>query len=280
MATAAGSPRARTLAAALRRARADAGLSLRALANRLQLHQSYLSRIENGKRIPSIETTARILGTLQSSADDVEQILDMARNAAEPNWVTSHQLPSVIECERAATAIAAWHPCLVPGLLQTADYVRAIAVSYARADGLPDQCVESRVAAKMPRNEILTRRGPVRLKALIWEPVLRLPIGGAVVMSGQLQHLLKMSEQPNVTIQIVPQCTAWHPGSAGPFVLYEFADAAPAVHFEHHVSGAFIQHDDAIAHYRKAVDEIARIALPQDESLKLINGIIDEELRP
>ena len=74
MVSAAGSPRARALAAALRKAREETGLSLRALAHRLKLDQSYLSRIENGKRVPSVETTARILGTLQSSPDEFERI--------------------------------------------------------------------------------------------------------------------------------------------------------------------------------------------------------------
>lgn len=154
MASAAGSPRARALAAALRKTREEAGLSLRALAHRLKLDQSYLSRVENGKRVPSVETTARILGALQSSPDEFERILELARNAAEPNWLTvgvpgiPQQLAGVVECERAATAIITWHPCLIPGLLQTADYARAIVSASARVNKLPSHEIESRVMIK------------------------------------------------------------------------------------------------------------------------------------
>ena len=88
MTTATGtrSPRARALSAALRKAREDAGMTNRELAARLSLDQSHLSRIETGKRTPSIETTAMIVATLRTARDERDRILDLARNASEPNW--------------------------------------------------------------------------------------------------------------------------------------------------------------------------------------------------
>ena len=283
MASANGSPRARALAAALRRAREESGLSLRALSNRLKLDQSYLSRVENGKRVPSIETAARILGTLQTSPDECERVLGLARNAAEPNWLTvgvpgtPQQLAGAVECERAATAITTWHPCLIPGLLQTTDYARAIAVANGRLNRQPEHQVEARVMVKMARREVLTRRDPVQFKAMIWEPVLRLPIAEPAVMSEQLHYLVTLSEQPNITIRVVPHRVAWHPGSAGPFVFYEFADASPVIYFEHHSSGAFDQDADDVDEYRTAIAEITRLALSADDSTTLIKNIIDAE---
>ncbi|MBB5154913.1 helix-turn-helix domain-containing protein [Saccharopolyspora phatthalungensis] len=283
MATATGSPRARALSAALREARKERGISTRELAHRLSIDQSHLSRIETGKRVPSIETTAMILAILRTSREERERILDLARNASEPNWLTVGipgiplQLAGAWECERAASDIAAWHPCLIPGLLQTTDYARAIVVGSARLDKLPQHEIESRVMVKVARREVLTSRNPVRFNALIAEFALREPIGPSGVMAEQLRHLIKISEQSNVVIRVVPQRVGWHPGSPGPFVFYEFKDAPPVVHFEHHSSGAFDQDEDDIKAYRKAVAEIGKIALCQSEAIELIARIIVDE---
>ncbi|MGI8312435.1 helix-turn-helix domain-containing protein [Saccharopolyspora hattusasensis] len=276
MATANGSPRARALSHALREARREHGISTRELADRLSIDQSHLSRIETGKRVPSVETTAMILAILRTSPEERERILALARNASEPNWLTvgipgiPQQLAGAWECERAASSITGWHPCLIPGLLQTTEYARAIVVASARLDSLPQHEIESRVMIKVARRDVLASRNPVRFNALIAEAALREPIGPADAMAEQLRHLIKVAEQPNVSIQVVPQRAGWHPGSPGPFVFYEFKDTPPVVHFEHHSSGAFNQDEDDIRAYRKAIDEMSRIALGQAEAIDLI----------
>ncbi|MGW3472672.1 helix-turn-helix domain-containing protein [Saccharopolyspora sp. NPDC000995] len=283
MATATGSPRARALSAALREARKEHGISTRELADRLSIDQSHLSRIETGKRVPSVETTAMILAILRTSPEERERILALARNASEPNWLTvgipgiPQQLAGAWECERAASSITDWHPCLIPGLLQTTEYARAIVVASARLDSLPQHEIESRVMVKVARRDVLASRNPVRFHALIAEAALREPIGPADTMAEQLRHLVKVAEQPNVSVRVVPQRVGWHPGSPGPFVFYEFNDTPPVVHFEHHSSGAFNQDEDDIGAYRKAIGEMNRIALDQAEAIELITRIVVDE---
>lgn len=254
MTTTNGSPRARALAAALRKALDDKGISARLLAERLKIDRSHLSRIVNGKRVPSVNTTALILGALGTAPEERDRIIELARNASEPNWLTvgmpgiPRQLAGAVESERAASAIAEWSPMVLPGLLQTNDYVRAI----ARTGGLSAHEVESRVMVRGSRREILTCRNPVTYNVLIDESGLRKPIGSPEVMTEQLRYLITIGKRSNITLRIVPDRVAWHPGMAGPFVLYDFPDASPFVHFEHHSSGAFVADSADVGVYQQS----------------------------
>ncbi|PKW15379.1 helix-turn-helix domain-containing protein [Saccharopolyspora spinosa] len=275
-----GSPRARALSAALREARKERGISLREVARKLTIDQSHLSKIETGKRVPSVETTAMILAVLGTEPGERERILDLAKNASEPNWLTvgmpgiPQQLAGAVESERAASAIVYWSPMIIPGLLQTADYVRAIAMS----GDLPIHEVESRVMVRLARREVLSRRNPAKFDMLIGEGVLRQSIGSSDVMLDQLRHLLTTSsEHDNINVRVVPTRVGWHPGTAGPFVLYEFPDSPPFVHFEHYSSGAFVTNSDDIEAYRKAIAMISKYAFSSADSMDFIKRIIVEE---
>lgn len=282
MATANGSPRARALAAALKQARLDRKLSGRELAKRLKLDQSYVSRIENGTRLPSIETTARILGALHATTSECERILALARKVDEPNWLTvgipgiPQQLAAVVESERAATEITEWSPMLVPGLLQTAEYIRVIATASALATAgrVEKHEIESRVVVKQSRREVLTSRKPVRYNALVGEGALLEPIGSAEVMTEQFRYLLSMAERQNIDLLVVPRDVGWHPGSAGPFMLYRFPDASPVIYFEHYSSGAFIPDKDEVDVYCKVIDVIRDLALSASDSRRFIAQIL------
>ena len=117
---------------------------------------------------------------------------------------------------------------------------------------------------------MLRRNDPANFEALISELVLREPVGTSEIMNAQLNHLVQVGQQSNITIRVVPLRTGWHPGWLGPFVLYEFADAPDVVHFEHYSSGAFIPDEYDVGQYRKAVARIRNLALSQAESLDYI----------
>ncbi|QUH00982.1 helix-turn-helix transcriptional regulator [Saccharopolyspora erythraea] len=277
MAATAGTPRARALSAALREARISSGIGVRALARRLELSHVQISNWETGSRVPNIETVAMILAAIRVSPAERERILDLARNVREPNWLTvgmngiPQQLAGVVECERAAKSIVEWAPMLVPGLLQTLEYTREI----KRASGLSQADTELRVMLSASRSEVITRRDPIGFHALIGEAALHDEIGSCAVMREQLERLVERAARPNITIQIVPQRLGWHPGLAGPFVLYEFPDTSPVVHFEHHSSGAFIPSEHDVLEYQKAVDWLGGIALTPAESVSLVAALAD-----
>jgi len=265
----AGSPRALALAARLRQARADAGLSVRALGIKANIPFSQISKWETGSAIPSIDQVTAVVYAAGVSPEDMREILAIARRVHEPDWLTvgvtglPTQLTGVMECENAAVHIVEWSPFAVPGLLQTNDYIRT-----ARSvSGWTGSELGIRVMVQGGRQDVVKRRAnPVLFDAFIGEAVLFEQTGSQEMRRDQLHYLLEMSNRSNITIQLVPLRREWHPGFAGPFVLYSFPDASPVVYFEHHSSGAFVNDEHDIAEYEKAVDWLHRIALSPDET--------------
>ncbi|MEV4729574.1 helix-turn-helix transcriptional regulator [Saccharopolyspora sp. NPDC049426] len=269
-------PRARALAAAIRTIREQSGVSGRELSRRLGMSHGTISHWETGRRVPTPEDVASFLTAAGVKGREKQRLIELARDASEPNWLTvgmpgiPQQLAGAVECERSASAIVEWAPLGLPGLLQTADYARALAV----ASGLPASEIEQRVTLRIARREALTKRNPVELIALIGEDALKDKIGTSGVMEDQLRHLLVLSERENVTIQVVKPRIGWHPGHAGPFVLYDFPDAPPVLHFEHFSSGAFVPDADDVLAYRQAISGIRKVALGAGASIKLIKGLL------
>lgn len=272
-------PRARALAGALRQARenAEGKPSLRAVAGKLDLSPSVISYWETGKRVPTPEDVASYLTAVGVTAADRAMVLDLARGASANDWLTtgipgvSQQLAGVLECERSTTVITEWSIGVIPGLLQTADYARAIIGSSS-----PD--AEAKVSLRLSRRDALTRpRDPVRLTALLSEMALQQVIGGAEVMRDQLRYLLTVAELPTVTLQVVPIRSGWHPGLAGPFVLYDFPGAPSIVHLEHHRNGAFVYDVEDVAAYKDAADKVREPAMTTEDSTKLIAEVVDSK---
>ncbi|MPZ81738.1 MAG: helix-turn-helix domain-containing protein [Actinophytocola sp.] len=267
-------PRARFLGAELREARVAAGIGVRELAKKLGIGHAKISLWENGKKIPTTEDVARYLTAIEVTGDEFDRLLDMARSAGQPNWLEvgipgiAEQLAALMWFEKVATTIAEVGPLVIPGLLQTGDYARSIMGDRPTAD--------TRVAMRLGRRDVLTRRNPAEFTALIGEAALRQPIAEPDVMAAQLDHLLKTAELPNVTIQVMPANTRWHPGLLGPFVVLTFPKAKPIVHVEHHRSSAFIFDDDDVQAYFEAIDRIHQVTLSPEESLGLIAKVIKE----
>ncbi len=237
-----------------------------------------MSHWETGRRIPTPEDVASFLAVAGVTGQERQRLLDLARNASEPNWLTvgmpgiPQQLAGAVECERSASAIVEWAPMAVPGLLQTSDYSRAVSA----AGGLTTHETERRATVRAGRREIITRRDPVRFTALIGRHSLSDKIGTPEVMRDQLRFLLELAARDNVTIQVVPPDVGWHPGLAGPFVLYDFPDSPAVVHFEHYSSGAFVPDDDDVLAYRQAVTRILELAMSPAVTVDLIEKSASE----
>lgn len=265
-------PRIKALAAALRAAREAADLGQRELARQLDIRHATLSNWENAKRVPRPEDVASVLTAIGVNGQERERIIELARHAHEPNWLTagipgaSQQLAGAMECETTATTITEWEPWTVPGLLQTSDYARAIIASgeMSRTE------VETLVHVRMGRRDVLTREQPVELVALIGQAAIVDYVGSAEVMAGQLRHLQKMARLDTVSIQVVPSGVGWHPGRMGPFVLFDFADTPSIVHLEHHRSGVFLSNVKDVEAYKTAVRTLRRVAMSPEDSAELI----------
>lgn len=278
----AGTPRTRALAAALRQARVAGGFGVRELARKLDVSHTTISQWETGKRIPTTEDVSSFLTATNTTGKRRKEVVELARNAADPDWLAIGMplgMAGILECERTAAEITEWSPMVVPGVFQTPAYAEAI---FSVDEKLLPKEIEGRVQSRLDRRKTLIKaRGslpPVEYVTLIGEWGLRQQIGGPEVHVEQLRALLELAELPTVSIRVVPIGSGWHPGIAGPFVMYQFAAAPPIVHLEHHRSSAFLYDDKNgyITDYKIAANQVRRASLSPEDSANHINKIIQE----
>ncbi|MFI5587131.1 helix-turn-helix domain-containing protein [Amycolatopsis sp. NPDC051758] len=265
-------PAARTLAASLREEREARNVGLRRLADKLGILPQTLSLWEKGQRLPSVEDVSAILALLQVTGEKRDRIRTLARHAREPNWLASSNadlpfaLTTILDLESTATAITAWAPLVIPGLLQTPDYIRSI------MDSSPvtvDQA-DKRLRVRLGRQRILTRHEPVRYTALIGERALHENFGGPGVMPDQIDHLAEMSERANIRVRIVPAAIGYHPGLIGPFEIYDFDQSPPITAVEHVHSTAFLDESEQIAGHRAVAKLLSGLALSEEATRTLL----------
>ncbi|MDQ7810185.1 Scr1 family TA system antitoxin-like transcriptional regulator [Amycolatopsis sp. A133] len=266
------SPGSRALSASLREVREARKFGLRELARALEVDPRLLSQWELGVRVPPVEEVARILGYLRVDRAVTNRILFLAQHVKDPNWLDSNpsDLPSaltgVMQCERSASVITNWSPQIIPGLLQTPDYARAL----LSASETKAEVVDARLVARLKRQRILSGYEPVRLKAIMSELAIREVVGEAGTMSDQIDHLLTLAVTSNISVRIVPADVGYHPGKIGMFALYDFPGDPSIVFLEHHHASAFVNELEAIASYRKLVKVLLDKALSEDASRELL----------
>lgn len=270
-------PRGKALAAALRQARDRTGIAGREIARQLGVSHAAVSHWETGKRIPRLEDVASLLAILGVTGDERERVLELARHASDPDWLTvgipglAQQLAGVMECERTASFLAEWSPWLIPGLLQTSDYARAV----LGGGGVLPGDIESRLIVRLGRRDVLSRRDLEELVILIGEPGIRQVIGGRAVMADQLRHVQRLAGA-GVTVQVVPIGDGWHPGLMGPFIFYRFPDSPSIAHIEHHRSSVFVFDENDVAAYQVATATLRDVALNPTESTAFLREVIAE----
>jgi transcriptional regulator with XRE-family HTH domain len=270
--------RSRQVAAELRTLREQAGLSGAEVAKRMGMSPSKISRIETGITGLQIEDVAALLGLYQVPAATRDELLDLVRRSEERGWWTRQPgLPklwrTLIDFEAKATRIQNYEALFVPGLVQTAEYARAIIQGIAPA--ITPAELDNLVAARMARQALLTRSDAPQFCAVIDEGALRRSIGEPGVMHRQLQHLLMVAEQPHVTLRVVPLAAGAHAGLRGSFVILEFAEEPALVFVENQSIGLFLEEVD-LASYRLALGTILHAALAPTATIELITQIAAE----
>lgn len=280
MVSSTGTAKARTLGAALRDAcEKCGGVGLRELERRTKIPNSSLSRMLAGERLAKPEHVLAILDAIDAPEAVRADVLHVSQAPdTGHSWMPigvpeprSH-LIAMLEFERTASSITEVAMTIVPGLLQTAEYARAI----IRAEAAPDD-VEPRVAVRVGRREILNRREPVRMTALVGETAIRDNIGGLDVMTEQWHHLLEMAEKPNIDFRVVPEGIGFHPGLVTPlFSVFDFAQASPIVHIETRFSGMYLHEEDDVDANRDAVARVLDVALSPEMSVAKVAEILTD----
>jgi transcriptional regulator with XRE-family HTH domain len=269
--------RARRLRYELRRLREDAGLTYNEVAHRLEWSPSKLSRIETGQSRVNTGDVSDLLDVYAvSDASTREALVQLAREARRRGWWTRYTdvlgTGTYVGLEAEASVIHTYESQSVPGLLQTEDYARAI-ISGGQVRPDPDT-VERRVAARMARQELLTRPDPPEIWAVLDETVIQRPVGGPDVMRRQLRHLIEVAERSNttVTLQVLPLSTGAHPGMNGSFVILGFQSPKdpPMVHLEIATEGLYLEEPSDIERYTLRFSHLVARALGPNESRAMI----------
>lgn len=253
----------------LRRMRAAAGISRSDAGWEIRSSESKISRMELG-RVGLRERDVSDLLTLYGLDDEEERerLLSLAREANNPGWwhrfgdVLPSWFQSYIDLEGTAELIRLYDLQLIPGLLQTPEYTRAV-VQLGRGS-VPTEEVERRIALRLQRQEALTRPEPIRLWAVVDEAALRRPVGGITCIVDQLDHLIKVSEMPNVTLQVAPFGLGGHAAQAGAFTILRFRepDLPDKVYIEHLTSALYLDTPEELDQYTAAMEALC-VAAPQ-----------------
>ncbi|MGH3973244.1 MAG: helix-turn-helix domain-containing protein [Pseudonocardiaceae bacterium] len=271
--------RSRELGEGLRRAMQHAGLTGKQVARLLDLSPSWVSRLISGKRNVSAVQVSAFLAVCRVPSAERERLLELCDEQHTPGWFQQHgsrlplQLVTLIDHENKAVTISGFEPTLVPGLLQTGEYARALLKEAGR---VPADEIDDRVAARLARQSLFSRDRPARFTFYLHEFVLRLPVGGPAVMSDQLHHLLRMSIRPYLTLRVVPAALGAHAATAGAFILMEFAEFKPVAYLDSETSSLFLEKPVEIAAYQDILEALAETALGEGESRELIATLATE----
>ena len=256
--------------------REDAGYTIRASGSKI-------SRMELG-RVGFKERDVVDLLEMYGVADEVERdaLVALAKQANTPGWWHKYSdvLPDwfqvYVGLEEAALLIRLYEVQFVPGLLQTADYARAV-VALGQT-GATEEEVERRVSLRVARQELLTKAGAPRLWAVVDEAALRRPIGGREVMRSQLERLIVATKEPNITLQVMPFSSGGHAAEGGAFTIMRFpeVDLPDVVYLEQLTSALYLDKREDVERYSEVMERLSVESEPPERTADLLRDMLGD----
>lgn len=271
--------RRRILASELKRLRQLKGVTQHVAAEAVEIEQTALSRYEIAKSSISVHVADRLLRYYGVQQPNLDALVDLARGARRRGLLADvkgrfwEPLEDLIALERDASSIQEMAIQVIPGLLQTEDYARAI----LRA-GVVGAEVENHVQSRMSRKEILQRDEPVDYWVIVRESALRCAVGGKAVMREQLVQLKDLAAQTNITLQVIPDNAGEHMAMATPFSILRF-NVAPdyGVAYIDYFTGCLYRDEASeVAQYDRAYRHLIKTALSETASLALIDATMKD----
>jgi transcriptional regulator with XRE-family HTH domain len=266
--------RRRLLGRELRRLREESGLSQEDAARDLNCTDSTVSRVEQGQ-LPNYHALRAMLDLYGLTVDQWQPYLDMYERAKERGWWQAYGVDArgFIALEHEACVVREYQPGFVPGLFQTADYIRE--TSALSRIGHSRRWVENQVAMRLRRQERLTADPPMRFHAVIDEPVLHRVVGGPAVWRAQLRRIAERAELANVTTQVLPRSVVAPDGWNGMLIVLGFPepDDPDMAYVEHGFGSVHIERKDEVTACRLTFDHLASLALAPGESIALIERV-------
>jgi hypothetical protein len=270
------------LGAQLRRLRKDSNVTREAAGWEIRASESKISRMELGRVPFKRRDVADLLELYGVAEDDRVALLELAQRANSPGWwrqyadVVPPWFFSYLGLEEAATLIRTYEVHLVPGLLQTADYARAVIASHHASAPAAD--IDRRIELRRNRQRTLARPNPPQLWAVLDEAVLRRQIGGQDVMRGQIEALIEASEHPNIHLQVVPFGVSTHAAAGCPFTILRFAEVElPDVVYVEQLTGAvYLDKPSDVEHYAATMERACLGAEPPGRTAAILRRSLNE----
>ena len=269
------------LGSQLRRLREARGITREAAGYSIRASESKISRMELG-RVSFKTRDVEDLLTLYGISDETERtsLLSLAREANVAGWWHSYSdvlpswFPTYVGLEGAASLIRVYEVQFVHGLLQTEAYAQAVV--RRGMQGASEADIERRVALRLERQKYLVAENAPEFHIVLDEAALRRPYGDREVMRGQLQHLIEISERPNVRLQVMPFSFGGHSGESGTFTILSFpeSDLSDVVYLEQLTSALYLDKREDVAQYEKALGELQKDSPGPSESRDLLRGLL------
>ncbi|MGP4052150.1 helix-turn-helix domain-containing protein [Streptomyces sp. 2A115] len=278
------------LGSQLRRLRESRGVTREKAGYSIRASESKISRMELG-RVSFKTRDVEDLLTLYGITDDAERnsLLSLAKEANVAGWWHSYSdvlpswFPTYVGLEGAASLIRSYEVQFVHGLLQTEAYAHAVVERGMKSAGhgkgakaVSDADIERRVALRLERQKYLVSENAPDFHVVLDEAALRRPYGDREVMRGQLQHLIDISQRPNVRLQVMPFGFGGHAGESGAFTVLSFpeSDLSDVVYVEQLTSALYLDKREDVAQYEKAMKQLQDDSPGPDESRDLLRGLL------
>ncbi|MEU5081134.1 MULTISPECIES: helix-turn-helix domain-containing protein [Streptomyces] len=277
--------RRRKLGAELRTLRTGAGLTSGEAARLVGWHQSKVSRIETGASGVKPADLRLLLDAYEVRDRHLRELLLILAGSEETSgrhrWWHAYRgvLPPTyrdfISLESQASAMRTLETTVVPGLLQTAEYARA--VTRAAVKDLDEDRLDTLVEVRLARQDVLRSDPPLALSAVLDEAVLRREVGGPGVMARQRRRLIEAARLPQVRLQVLPFTAGAHIGLTGPFVIFSFPSTSDldVVVLDQLTSSLYLERKEDLMAYSEAFSTLQFHALSPEDSLDYIAGIGD-----
>ncbi|MFG2859671.1 helix-turn-helix domain-containing protein [Streptomyces sioyaensis] len=256
----------------LKRRREDAGLTQEALGGMVFVSGGYIGQFEQAIRKPQLDVAIRIDEVLQTDGffeRTWRKLIDDQRYA--------DYFAAAAELERLATKICEFESLLVPGLLQTAAYTRALTL--ANNPFAADEYIEDTVRARVDRAAILNDATRPSYWAVLHEAALRVPVGGPGVMAEELEHIARLIRERKILVQVLPFAAGAHAQMGKSLKLMEFEDAPPTSYTEAVYSGNLLDDPAVVKRVQQDYDLIRAAALSPEASRALIESAAEDYKR-
>ncbi|MFF4208506.1 helix-turn-helix domain-containing protein [Streptomyces sp. NPDC001796] len=265
----------------LRRLREARGITREQAGYSIRASESKISRMELG-RVSFKTRDVEDLLTLYGITDEAERtsLLSLAKEANVAGWWHSYSdvlpnwFPTYVGLEGAAHLIRSYEVQFVHGLLQTEAYAHAVVSRGMKGASAED--IDRRVALRLERQKYLVSESAPQFHVVLDEAALRRPYGDRRVMRGQLQHLIDISERPNVRLQVMPFSFGGHSGESGSFTILSFSesDLSDVVYMEQLTSALYLDKREDVTQYEAAIKELQQDSPGPDESRDLLRGLL------